>query len=325
MRTDFVTAVLPVRVSGAKESSDLDRIERLLLPSFSLFWREPAELEFLVVVPPADLQRVSARLVGASDFRVRVISEDALCPDLAGRAGWHKQQILKLAAARSVLSVWYLTLDADVILRRPTSLAQLIPAGRSTLKQEHARDHWDWWQASRGVLHTTVPLDRADVVMGVTPELLRRDVVLDLLGEIERRNGVDSAGRLLFDERERGWTEYSLYWLYVLERGLDRQIYDWSHPNLYEGIWFREQVADPEFVRRLFRPSSDAHFLVLQSNLQVPLRDIERLVTADLRLTARGPSLVDVAVGGMRRTLARMSAGVVSAWGALKEEVEIRP
>ncbi len=325
MRADFVTAVLPVRVTGTKESSDLDRVERLLLPSFSLFWHQPAELEFLVVVPPADLQHVSARLVGASDFRVRVISEDGLCPDLAGHAGWHKQQILKLAAAKAVLSVWYLTLDADVILRRPTSLADLVPGGRSTLKQETARDHWDWWQASRGVLRTTVPLDRADVVMGVTPELLRRDLVLDLLGEIEQRNGADSAGRFLFDERERGWTEYSLYWLYVLERGLEQQLYDWTHPNLYEGIWFRDQVADPEFVQRLFRPSSDAHFLVLQSNLRVPLRDVERLVASHLRLTARGPSLVDLALAGVRRTLARMSSGLSSAWGALKEEVEVGP
>jgi hypothetical protein len=106
---------------------------------------------------------------------------------------------------------------------------------------------------------------------------------------------------------------------------LSGRVYDWSHPNLYEGIWFREQVADPEFVQRLFRPSSDAHFLVLQSNLQVPLRDVERLVAAHLRLRARGPSPVDFAAGGVRRALAWMSAGVVSAWGALKEEVEVGP
>ncbi len=58
--------------------------------------------------------------------------------------------------------------------------------------------------------------------MGVTPELLRRDAVVNLLGEIERRNAVDSAGRFLFDQGERGWTEYSLYWLYVLERAEGR-------------------------------------------------------------------------------------------------------
>lgn len=91
---------------------------------------------------------------------------------------------------------------------------------------------------------------------------------------------MDSAGRFLFDQRERSWTEHSLYWLYVLERGLKRQVYDWSHPNLYEGVWFRD---------------------------------------------ARGPSLVDFAAGGVRRALARMSAGLVSAWGALKEEVEVGP
>ena len=324
MITNRISAVLPLRLGGAKESSDLDRVERLLLPSFALHWRGPAAVEFLVVVPPEDLHRIRTRLVGASPFQLRVISEDVLCPDLGGERGWHKQQILKLAAARAVSSLWYLTLDADVLLGRPSSVADLIPDGRCRFKQERAQDHWDWWQASRGILRSTVDLDPGDVVMGVTPELLRRDVALELLDEIGRRNGTGAADRFLFDSRSNGWTEYTLYWLYILERGLERQLYDWSPSNLYEGLWFADQAADAEYVRRLFGPASDAVFLVLQSNLGMPLRDMERLVAAHLPLGTRGPSL-DAVLTRLGRTASRWSASVSAAWGALKEEVEAGP
>jgi hypothetical protein len=40
-----LTAVLPVRIDAQKATSDLDRVERLLLPSFERFWRGPDRLE----------------------------------------------------------------------------------------------------------------------------------------------------------------------------------------------------------------------------------------------------------------------------------------
>ena len=55
------------------------------------------------------------------------------------------------------------------------------------------------------------------------------------------------------------------------------------------------------------------------------LREMERLVAAHLRLTARGPSLVELGLAGARRALARMSSELSAAWGALKEEVEVGP
>jgi hypothetical protein len=113
-----LTAVLPLRVDAQRRTSDLDRLERLLLPSFERFWQHPETLELLVIVPPGNLERLEARVGGRGRVTIRVLSDDAVCPTLSGKFGWHKQQILKLAAANVVSTPWYLTLDADVMLRR---------------------------------------------------------------------------------------------------------------------------------------------------------------------------------------------------------------
>ncbi len=284
---DAMTAVLPLRVAG--ERQELDRVRRFLLPSFDLLWRQPDQLEFLVIVPPADLLVVKRGLAGATTFPIRILSEDALCPTLAGKSGWHKQQILKLAAAEAVSGPWYLTLDADVILRRPASLQDLFPEGKPVFEQLAARYHWDWWRASSSLLGTSVAFDAATVMMDVTPEILHRDVTMELLAEIGRRNRANDVHTFLFDNRAQGWTEYSLYWLYVLEKGLEHSLYSWNRGRLYEGIWIDEQATDRARVDRLFGPGSMAFFLVLQSNIGLPPDAVERLIDPYIRLRARRP------------------------------------
>lgn len=62
--------------------------------------------------------------------------------------------------------------------------------------------------------------------------------------------------RFLFDTRQIGWTEFSLwYWLYTLERGLDRDLYDWSSTQMYEFISEPGQL-EPRRLRRNFSPSN---------------------------------------------------------------------
>ncbi len=283
---EALTAVLPLRVAGARHGSDLDRALRFLFPSFELYWQSADRLKFLVIVPPTDRRVVKRRLASGTAFPVRVLSEDVLCPTLCGSSGWHKQQILKLVAAEVVPSPWYLTLDADVILKRPASLLDLFPGGKPVFKQLAARYHWDWWLASSSILGGHVAFDPTTPMMGVTPEILRRDVAIELVAEIGRRHHTRDPQRFLFDARARGWTEYSLYWLFVLESGLDH-LYAWGLPGFYEGIWSQEQAHDPAHLDHLFGPDCKAFFLVLQSNLGLPLDDIQRLVEGRIPLKAR--------------------------------------
>jgi hypothetical protein len=271
LRTNEVelTAVLPLRIDAQRNTSDLDRLAELLLPSLEQHWRDPERLELLVITPPADVEAVRARISRSGRLRTRVLSEDAVSPSLQGEQGWHKQQILKLAAARVVTTPWYLTLDADVILRRPLAAGELIQDGRAPYHPKSASRHWAWWTASRAILRSSVALEPDSRVMDVTPEVLHRETALTLLAEVGRRNGVADPDRFLFDARELGWTEYSLYWLFVLEQR--------HEPLLYRPLPLYEMVWRPEHAESLMpdpRAASDGDvvppFLVVQSTLEVP-------------------------------------------------------
>lgn len=271
-----LTAVLPLRVGAQRKTSDLDRFERLLLPSFRRFWQGPDQLEFLLLVPPADVDCVRARIALGGGFPIRVLSEDAVCPSLSGRLGWYKQQILKLAAARIVPTPWYLTLDADVMLRRAVSADELVRDGRAVFHSERAAYHWKWWMASRAILRSPVQLDPETRTMGVTPEVLHRETALELLAEIGRRNGAPEAERFLFENRDAGWSEYTLYWLFVLERQLQDRLYRRDGP-MYEMAWQPEHLTALA-GRREDEPSAGPRFFILQSTLELPIDEAERLM-----------------------------------------------
>jgi uncharacterized protein DUF6492 len=270
-----LTAVLPLRMDAQKTTSDLDRVERLLLPSFERFWRGPDRLEFLVVVPPGDVGHVKARVAVGRAFPMRVLSEDLVCPTLAGHLGWHKQQILKLAAAKIVATPWYLTLDADVMLRRAASPDDLVRAGKAVFHAKRAARHWEWWTASQTILRSAVQLGPDMEMMDVTPEILHRDTALELLAEIGRRNEAVEPERFLFENRAVGWTEYSLYWLFVVERQLQDQLYRAGGP-LYEMAWRPEHVAP--LAQRWGDDDGKALFCILQSTLEIPIQEVEDLM-----------------------------------------------
>jgi hypothetical protein len=284
-----LTAVLPLRIAAQAQTSDLERVARLVLPSLERFWTDPDALELLIIVPPGDVERVRSRLRGIGRIAVRVVSEDDICPTLSGDFGWHKQQMLKLAAARTVSSRCYLTLDADVILTRPAGGRDLFPDGRAVLNRKVARRHWNWWRASQAILRTSVTVRRDDQMMDVTPAILYRDVARSLLTAIASRHGVDDPDRFLFDRRrdkwigfwrkDWTWTEYSLYWLFVLEQGLAEELYCESAAPLYEVMWHRDHVG--ALAEKLgpdrARASASPLFLVVQSTLGIAPEELERL------------------------------------------------
>jgi hypothetical protein len=285
-----VEVVLPLKIHARDGSSDLERFRTLLLPSFDRFCGFKHELQFLLVVPEGDLPEVARCLEKLGRSELRVECEDELCPSLKGESGWHKQQILKLAAAKAVSSDYYLLLDADVILKRATELQDLFPSGKPILQKINAGHHWEWWVASRTILKSSVGLEQDSMVMDVTPTFLHRETCLALQEAIAVRNTAKEWDRFLFDSREAGWSEYSLYWIYALERGLDRQLYDWSAKQMYEFIWESKQLT-PQNLKRIFAADSNSFFLVVQSNIELELSAIQKQLSpylADAQSVASG-------------------------------------
>jgi len=274
-RMPTIEVVLPLKIHAYEGASDLERFSTLLLPSFDHFCKD--ELNFLLVVPEGDLSEVARFIEELGRPNMRVECEDNLCPALKGESGWHKQQILKLAAAKVVSSDYYLLLDADVILKRPTELLDLFPAGKPILQKINAGHHWDWWVGSRKILKSNIQIERDSIVMDVTPDFLHRETCLALQDAIASRNKTNEWDRFLFDSQQTGWTEYSLYWLYTLECGLTQQLYDWSSRQMYEFIWESRQLS-PQNLHRIFTPDSNSFFLVVQSNLKLDLSLIRKQI-----------------------------------------------
>jgi hypothetical protein len=275
-----IEAILPLKIHAREGASDLDRFSTLLLPSFDRFFSTKVRLQISLVVPDGDWSAVSGHVQKLRRSDVRVVCEDDVCPNLKGQSGWYKQQILKLAAAKLVSSEYYLVLDADIILKRPTELQDLFPSGRPILQKMKAKTHWDWWVASRKILKSSVDLEQDSIVIGVTPEFLHRETCLALQAVIASRNCTGEWDKFLFESRQIGWTEYSLYWLYVLEQGLDQQLYDWSPMKMYEGIWDQKQtdMLSHSHLQRIFAPDSDSFFLVVQSNMNLNLSFVQRRI-----------------------------------------------
>ena len=274
--------VVPLKIRTYHGTSDLDRFTALLLPSFDRFFVDKDDVEFVLVVPETDMSEIVGRIGDLKRRNMRVECENALCPSLSEESGWHKQQILKLAAAKIVTSEYYLLLDADVILKRPTRLADLLPGGKPILQKIGARHHWDWWVGSRKTLKSAVGVQRDSIVMDVTPNFLHRETCLALHEAIASRNNADEWDRFLFDTRQIGWTEFSLYWLYTLERGLDRDLYDWSSTQMYEFISEPGQL-EPRRLRRNFSPDARSFFLVVQSNLNLDPAIVEARIRPYLK------------------------------------------
>jgi Family of unknown function (DUF6492) len=218
---------------------------------------------------------------------VRVICEDDVCPALEGHSGWYKQQILKLGAAKIVSSQYYLVLDADIILKPPTGLRDLFPSGKPIFEKVPAGVHWKWLVASQEILKSKVELNQESIIMGVTPEFLHRETCLALQQAVACRNNVAEWDRFLFNSRHTGWTEYTLYWLYILEQGLDQQLYDWSAKHMHQGIWLREHsgMLLQRHLRRIFAPDSDSFFLVVQSNMDLDLSFVQKRILPHLALS----------------------------------------
>jgi hypothetical protein len=262
-----LSVVLPIKIHSHHEHSELERIQRLLLPSFERFFAVDDLHEFILIAPPDDLEEVKAGVAQFADaLPLKVLCDDDVVPRVSGmKRGWVKQQILKLGIAGFIRTPYYLLLDTDNLLVRPTGIPDLFPNGLPLLRRERFGIHPGWYRGSARALHYKIDLGRDDLVLGVTPQILHTEICRGLQREIEVRNGAAPWEALL--ARRRVWSEYSLYWLYLTKNFDPVKFYELPGPGLYEDcIWKGAGQFDDAFVKRIFE-DSPAPFTVLQSRI----------------------------------------------------------
>jgi len=278
-------AVLPLTLA------DADRA-RILFRSLERFF-EPLRL-CLVVVPDAEADALRREVPGGG--RYLVVAESLLVPELpwhqalgrlrarvrtgAPAHGWHVQQLVKLAAADLVATPFFLTLDADVICVRPTTIDDLVVEGRA-VAQITPPHHPEWNDAAAEILG----LPRSGRQHGVTPAVLARDGVRALARHLEERAGEPWRRHLL---RRLPWTEYSLYGTFLEGVGRWDDLHvDGGETALYgNGVWIHGQWPDWDPAGFVGDPAAPP-FAVVQSATRIGAGEIEARVGSYL---ARGDS-----------------------------------
>ena len=129
--------------------------------------------------------------------------------------GWIKQQILKLLFAEHVRAPFYITFDADVICCRPVSVDDLVIRGRAKASYQGKSVHPKWWQHSSAILKQ--PHKRDGIGHGVTPNIVSSKVVRRMIGHLGAMYGPGWIEHLC---RNEGWTEYTLYSVFLENLGL---------------------------------------------------------------------------------------------------------
>ncbi len=291
-----VTLVIPLRIDPDRPVSDLDRFVALGLPSLDRCMAEGFVRELLVISPEEDVAACQRALAGASRFPIRVIEEARIQPGIAQDRGWHKQQILKLAVASQVATTWYITLDADVLCTRRVDEAFLFPDGKAIWQRERADLHWKWWTTSQQVLGCGLDLEDGTPMFGVTPALLHGPSVMALTAFLSGKHPEGDWARMLLDRKKEVWTEYSLYWTYLLMQGLTGQYYSTSPNTPYarHSVWSKDELStlSQAVLDDLFAGNASHAFMVFQSNMEQSLASTVKLLCPYLG-NRPGPTLCE--------------------------------
>ncbi len=291
-----LTAVLPLRATGRGDEQDLERV-KILIASLKQFAEPDLFSKFIIISPKAELDFIERTLQPMMPFELVVVDECELLPQLRKypkMGGWTKQQLIKLAASTLVETVYFLTFDADVICTKPLSREILLPKGLGLVHKSNKQDHPHWWQASASCLNVDPKLTEPGI--GVTPVILSTSVCRQLIHFLgQRQSGQDWIDFLwrplrpfplgwqrMFPHHKATyrWSEYSLYFLFLIENQLFDQYHIWggtkSHPQTLvssNSVWFKVDFNQWE-AKTCFAKDDPALFCIIQSNKHLNIDNV---------------------------------------------------
>ena len=300
---------MPLKISGRHYGENLARVD--LLFSSLVHYGAADLLDELIVVVRGDEADAIGRHLGAwPELPLRVVVEDEHFPAFRRyrRAWqvrpWQRQQIIKLNSVALTTASYVLTLDPDVLARRPLTRGVLLPGGRALLEPEPRAVHQRWWLDSADLLEVDPGLERPG--MSVTPALLSTAV----LGEVHRR--IESvASRPWMDVLLTSycdWTEYTLYLLAAERAGLVGRHHIWPngtdaaahlHVEPSISIW-DAGAASRSSLDWLFETDDPGLFAIVQSSSGQSAADVAAVAAA--RFPVRTASTTGPSPGGAAGT-----------------------
>jgi hypothetical protein len=247
----------------------LKSLERFLDPSICI----------LLIVPGNQIDDAKQTIV-SDILQLKFVVEEKYV-DITNIRGWTKQMLLKLAIAEHIDVTYYLVLDADCILTKKLSVADLLYQGRMIGCKEKYHDvdsrafavSTHWWRNSHRFLDPfMVEIPKGVNLMSVTPEVFITKEVRDMLSKLKGRHGSD--WQQVFCSS--GATEFCTYWLHLMEEG-KTHLYDLSDqaPSLWtmdlcsSWLYNDSAISLRETIENGFK--SKDFFMVIQSHTDVEI------------------------------------------------------
>ena len=211
------TLVLPIKIHSYAHD-ELRRFLQVQLRSLNKFLDISSVYEFLIICREKEIGIIQkALLKHPSPLPIRLIPETSIVTKkvIANTSGWYLQQILKLAVANIVKTPLYLILDTDCFLTKAFTYNDLFHEGKiivDTVPWTNEPYRWFWsMDIIDGVSFNELS---AQLAISVTPQILVTDVVRQLLTYLYQKES-----SLSWDEylSSRKFTEFTLYWLFLLK------------------------------------------------------------------------------------------------------------
>jgi len=194
--------------------------------------------EFIIICKANEKSFIETELFKQKYFApIRLISENSILKEfiIKNTEGWYIQQLLKLGIARYIKTNFYLVLDSDCFLTKPFGYDNLFSDQQLLTNSNSWKIHKNWWISSAKILDIPVKMIQNQPVMGVTPQTLITSYVSELLSFLSSKTD-----HLEWDEYlcTRKFTEFSLYWLFLIKSGSTNRYLTNAKPKLLgNGLW----------------------------------------------------------------------------------------
>lgn len=280
-----ISAILPLKMTGRHYADNVARCD-ILFASLRHFTSPDIFDRFVIVVPHDEVEEARKYAQAWKDFHVEVVDEAgpfAVFRDYMARhqiRNWHRQQIIKLAAAELIDTEYFLVFDPDCFATQPFTLDTLLPGGKALTFEQPRKLEPRYWRDSGITLNVEPHMERDGIWM--TPAILSRTLCRSLHRRLEEIHGKPWMNVLL-ERYMIDWTEYTLYWLNAESQGLLDQFHTLAGPGMLplhtaESIWYsglKGENLEKWDAGKYFRGGDGKGiFAVIQSNTGLDVHQI---------------------------------------------------
>lgn len=218
--------------------------------------------------------------------KIEFINEESIQSKIPEK-NWYYQQILKLKISQYIKTKYYLVLDIDMYLIKTLKMSDMFYENKIIYTNEvfpfnnpPGYTNKSWWENSCKLLDYNVEkLFHHHDLMGVTPQLLVTDIVCNLIELLKNKFGVHDWENELVN---CGFTEFSLYWIYVIQTS-QKDIYTIYGDPLLD-VDEENSVLHPQnneviikVIQNLLN-NKKYHFLLIQGWLKIDLNIYSHLL-----------------------------------------------